>query len=255
MCAAVWGASESCDTLVWPVDSCTKGAPAAVSARSLQQVSAQVMLLLLLCFCYTTQLEVLLTNWGCKSVQLLQGFVDGDGSGVPTGLHSGSASVFVLVYYVLSVPSGPLQSGSGQLVLENPDRTSEWAQECFNTFFFSLKCSPPSFLPPGLSVGGPLCQKRLVPPLHACRKRVWSLEEPLHLLRVHPGPAHLTGNAGNPEHPHSAKRQRDRGRRGSEEGEEDQAANQTQNSGGEKWVNKYVKSTLVHIMFFKIKTK
>lgn len=48
---------------------------------------------------------------------------------------------------------------------------------------------------PGLSVGEPLHHKRLVPSLHSSRERIWSVEEPLRLLRLHPRLAHSTGGS------------------------------------------------------------
>lgn len=90
----------------------------------------------------------------------------------------------------------------------------------------------------GLSVGRPVHQKRLVPSLHSSRKRVWSVEEPLRLLYLHPGLAHSPGGGRAVWDPQPTKHRGCRGGGREEEGEEDQADDQRQTSGGEEWVEK-----------------
>lgn len=80
--------------------------------------------------------------------------------------------------------------------------------------------------------------KRLVPSLHSRRERIWSVEEPLCLLCLHAGLAHSTGGGRAVRDPQPTKHRDDGGGGREVEGEEDQADDQRQTTGGEKSVEK-----------------
>lgn len=83
-------------------------------------------------------------------------------------------------------------------------------------------------------MGRSVHQKRLVPSLHSRRERIWSVEEPLCLLRLHARLAHSPGGGREVWDPKPTDHRDDGGGGREEEGEEDQADDQRQNTGREE---------------------
>lgn len=226
------GEDEPCAPLVWPVDWQTEETPVALSALTLHQITAQVssfstpfVCLFVDIYIFFSQLETKVIAFCfcryCRDLLIKT---------VPvTQVDFTSVLPRFLSLYVMSFLSPCDLCSAAQVswhwrVLAEQVRGEIFEFYCsFPTCIKTFSCV--SF-GPGLSLGRPVHHKRLVPPLRSRRERIWSVEEPLCLLRLHAGLANPPGGGRAVRDPQPAKHRDDGGRRREGEGKDDQADDQ-----------------------------